>query len=233
MYESPLLVAKVPFAGLKQTFNFGSFSFSAQQAIPSNNHLAKRIGTIETGTPSFRIETLSLKLGKKHTFKMDISHFSFRDLSSGISEKSKVLGNSVEGNGAGSRFTYGFDGYNLAFNTSFILTGYQLELGGHYLYNEKAPEKRNRGHLVFLALKGNQFGASIEQFRNESDSSPAFYNNKNYGHNNMSGQALILSSFGKEYLGQIRIAQFSPIKTSALQDQTNLLSFQISKTMDF
>lgn len=233
IYHSPLLVSEIPFAAFKQNFIKDGIFVSLQQAIPSNNYLAKRVGTIETGTPFFRLETLGYKYGNKNIFHLQISHFSYRDLSHNIAEKSQVFGNSVTGVGSGTKFLYGFDGYNITVNSSFVVSKLQLNLGGQLLYNDKAPEKRNRGALIVLGLKGKEYGVEVENFHNESDSSPSFYNSKVYGHNNMKGIALVGKFYGAEYLAKFRLSQLNPIEENSVQAREYLFSFQVGKIVNF
>ena len=164
--NSPLLIGSHPFAGAQEKLSFYNFYIRLQQTIPSNNNLSKRIGAVETGTPYFSSESFGGEFGTKHRFQFEVSHFSFRDLSPSIAEKSQVFGNSTEGTGISTKFLYGFDGVNLQLKTSFVFSGFELEFGGHYLYNDKAPDDRNKGTLVFSSFKTGSIGLILENFSN-------------------------------------------------------------------
>ncbi len=232
-FYSPLLVAPNAFAAVEEKLTLGFLYFKAQQAIPSNNKLTKRIGTIETGTPQFTTETLGLILGKKHIFKTEISHFYFQDLSSNIAEKSNTLGNSITGIGDGTKFNYLFEGYNVLLQGRFKFGNNAVIYGGEYLYNNQAPAKRNTGTLAMLGFKRNSWKVMGEVFSNESDTAPAFYNSKYYGHNNMAGSAAVFKVKNKSFDLRIRYAQFSPIEENNLQTKTEIFSFNLSKKYDF
>jgi hypothetical protein len=232
-YHAPLLLADTPFAGLKQVIEFGSFTLSAQQAIPSNNHLSKRTGSIETGTPLFQIETLSYAGGEEHTLKIDFSHFAFKDLSSGVAENSQLFGNTISGVGAGSIFIYEFEGYNMVAASTLSIGPVKLQLGGQSLYNDKAAEGHNRGSLAYVGVQGDSLGMRLESFRNESNASVAFYNSKDYGNNNMEGQAVVLNIIDKDLLSHIRIARMELIESSAVQADTYTISMGLKKSFDY
>ena len=45
---------------------------------------------------------------------------------------------------------------------------------GQYLYNEQAPEERNKGYLGKLGVGTKSILVYAEQFENQSDTSPGF-----------------------------------------------------------
>ena len=187
-HNSPLLIGNNAFAGISQKYSSGSFYISATQAIPSNNRLTRRIGDLDDGNPLFNIQTIGFDFGSKLRLKANVSAFAFSDLSDNIAQTSRELGNSVEGNNASTRFLYNFSGLNSTFDFLHSMdNGFIYGISGQYLFNEQAPDDRNLGHLVAVRLGSLKYTALIETFSNGSDTSPAFYNSKFYGHNNMKG----------------------------------------------
>jgi hypothetical protein len=232
-FQSPLLIGSNAFAATEEKINFGSFYFMAQQAIPSNNKLSKRLGTVETGTPYFSTETIGLKFGRKSLFQLELSHYSFKDLSSDVASKSETFGNSVSGIGAAKKFNYGFDGYNVTLLSKYQFGKNAISLGGQYLSNEDAPSDRNMGYLAILGFKRNLYGFYVESFKNESDTSPGFYNSKYYGHNNMQGTGGTFKVESKTFNLNLRYVDMKPIEANAIQAKTQIVSFNLSKSYDF
>lgn len=235
VYNSPLLLSNsgyVAFAGSHEELKFGNYYLRFQQSIPSNNYLARRLGTVETGTPFFDMETFGFKFGAKNKIRLELSHYKYKDLSNGVAQKSLSIGNSTKGSGTGIEFLYDFEGMNLFVDSSFVFWGKQFLLGGQYLYNDKAPEGRNKGVLAFAGVRGNTYGLKFEGFRNESDSSVAFYNSKYYGHNNMYGQAILLEYHSRGMLAEFRLTDMKPIEENFIQDDTVIVQFNISQVLD-
>lgn len=230
-YHSPLLLDAIPFAGISQRLNFGYFYINLQQSVPNNNNLRRRIGSVDTGTPTFLMETFGFYWGKKHKLKGEISHFSYKNLSNGVADNSRTMGNSVSGSGNGTEFLYDFDGLNITLDSSFVLSGVQLELGGNYLYNDKAPDGRNEGALAYLGLRGNALGVQLESFRNESDTSVGFYNSRYYGHNNVSGAAAVLAYRSQALEAMIRLVQTTPLEDNSIQQPAFIALLQITQVL--
>lgn len=229
-YRSPLLIDSTAFAAADQRLYWGPVYIKALQGVPSNNKLSKRLGSVETGTPFFGMETIGIKLGKKSFFKAEVSHFKFKDLSSNIAIYSRTLGNSVTGTSeANSEFNYEFEGTNAFMSARYMFGKFGLLLSGQYLYNDKAPEDRNRGSLVNVGLKYKYFQIHGESFHNESDSSPAFYNSKYYGHNNTRGNALSVVYHDRNYYFDTRFAQIEIIEENNLQSDFDILSLNFYK----
>lgn len=223
-YNSPLLITGAPVVGAQELIDFEFLYFKALQAIPNNNRLARRTGTLDNGTPSFYLETLGFKW--RDYLKVEISHFLFKDLAPNIANQSRQFGNSVSGTGQeASRFNYGFSGYNGYLEGNLLLGGKQLTVYGEYLVNDEAPVNRNEGYLGGLKLQFSSFGLGWESFRNETDTSPGFYNSKYYGHNNNSGNAISFFRQGKDIEFLIKYYQLNPIEDNANQFKTDILVF--------
>lgn len=199
-YNSPLLLTDTAFVSAKESLNFKisdySFGFFLSQAVPSNHFLTNRLGSVDEGAPSLLIEGISMHLaGDLMFFKTQVMRYKFNNLSSNVAYNSQFLGNSTRGSTASTTaFLYDYQGYNLVFEIGFnIGENSALNFKGQYLYNDKAPDSRNTGTLGGLTLEIGQFSLSGEYFKNESDSSPAFYNSSTYGHNDRDGAGIGLA----------------------------------------
>lgn len=205
-YESPLLLTDTAFVSAKETllFKFSdySFGFFLSQAVPSNHFLTNRLGSVDEGAPSLLIEGITMHLaGDLMFFKTQLMRYKFNNLSSNVAYNSQFLGNSTRGSSPSTTaFLYDFEGYNAVIEIGFnIGEDSSVLFKGEYLYNDKAPDGRNTGYLGALTLEINQFSITGEYFKNESDSSPAFYNSSTYGHNDRDGFGVALAwSISKE-----------------------------------
>ena len=234
--ESPLLIGKVPFASVEEKVLLGDYFYlKSTQGIPTNNQLRKRLGAVDDGTPFYGMGTLGFKLQSSSIiFKTEASYYSFNKLSSSIAEKSKQLGNSTSGVGEASKFNYKFQGTNVTARFGYLFdSGYRAVLFTQYLYNAKAPTKRNTGYLVALTVGTKALSVKLEAFRNESDTAPAFYNEKRFGHNNVEGQ-------GVEVIGRSKFATFKVgyttnkiIESNFIQSNSDVLNFSVVKNYVF
>lgn len=199
-YNSPLLLTDTAFVSARESLNFKltdySFGLFLSQAVPSNHFLTNRLGSVDEGAPSLLIEGISMHLaGDVMFFKTQIMRFKFNNLSSNVAFNSQFLGNSTRGTTSSTAaFLYDFEGYNMAFEVGFnIGESTSLTFKGEYLYNDKAPDGRNTGYLGSTTIELGHFSLTGEYFKNESDSSPAFYNSATYGHNDRDGYGLGLA----------------------------------------
>lgn len=195
-YNSPLLLSGAAFLGVRETLNLNisqnyRLYVKLQQSIPNNINLVQRIGVVqENGTPYYFNEALGLELkGDLLGIKVEASKFRFQSLGAGMANISRNFGNSItSGNNISSRFIYAYGGYNTTWNVNFSpLDGFEVDFYGQFIYNEKAPDKRNTAHLYGLHLNFNPVYIKLEEFRTESDASIAYYNSKMYSHNNHRG----------------------------------------------
>ncbi|MDP7320108.1 MAG: hypothetical protein QF441_05835 [Bacteriovoracaceae bacterium] len=229
-YSSPLLLTKNAFAAIKEEIILGEVYLLFQQAIPSNNKLSKRLGTVDTGTPYFVLNTIGFKSGKEDFFQLELSHYKFQDLPSNVAEKSLAFGNSISGTGEASQFNYDFSGANFYFNSRVMTSELGLLFSGQYIYNEKAPDGRNSGYLAYLGLEFEKLIVKLEGFKNESDTSPAFYNSKYHGHNNMQGNGLNLQLNQESSQLNLRYAKMTPIEQNSIQDSTEIFQMNYHRT---
>lgn len=245
-YNLPLLLTRTAFLGSQQQFNI-NFSpnhklyLRLQQAIPNNLNLTQRIGIVEDGTPSFFIETIGLKLdGDLLAFEGSASRWSYDALSTGVAYQSQFLGNSVSGGGQlNSDFIYRYSGYTAnAYLKISLSDDFGIKTWGHYLYNDEAPEKRNRGQLFAAGLFFGHLLFHINYFKNESDSSPAFYNSALFSHNNHEGSLVQITyenphtNNENEVTAYINYVESSPITFNAFQSDTKKVNFGVNLPFD-
>jgi hypothetical protein len=230
-YNSPLLVWNTAFAGMTQRFNWDQFYLRAQQAIPNNNILSRRIGGIDEGTPMFFMESLGFDLENKNfKFKTELSRFAFSNLSSQVALTSQDFGNSVVGSNQSARFLYGYKGTNITAETSVTTdSGYKFVLDGEYIFNDDAPNGRNAGMIAQTGLGYNQLLVKAGVFRNESDTSPSFYNARNLGHNNRVGSIVTLQSQDQDYFFRLQIINSKIIEKNVRQSNLTIINFSLVK----
>jgi hypothetical protein len=176
------------------------------------------------------LNTIGFKSGKEDFFQLELSHYKFQDLPSNVAEKSLAFGNSISGTGEASQFNYDFSGANFYFNSRVMTSELGLLFSGQYIYNEKAPDGRNSGYLAYLGLEFEKLIVKLEGFKNESDTSPAFYNSKYHGHNNMQGNGLNLQLNQESSQLNLRYAKMTPIEQNSIQDSTEIFQMNYHRT---
>ena len=198
--KSPLLVSNsTTFTGLKERYQFNSianwqFSFMAHQLIPTSESLSKQNSQIEP-TPYFFTESLQASADINSRLKVTsaLHLFEYTNLPQSVALKSRLYGNSVPN--STDQFSYTFKGYAFNLASSILLNGrHSLQLGYSFLQNQSAPSERNQGQLISAQYTWSKktdliIVPKIEYFINQSDSSPAYYNDSFYGHNNRKGLA--------------------------------------------
>lgn len=237
-HQSPLLFGSSVFMGLQERITFGEdykISIEGLQSIPNNQTLASRAGGIEDGTPTFFMEKASLNLdGDLLSIKASFAHFKYMHLSGAVANQSRFMGNDVGGTSATSYFLYGFEGHNSTLEVKTNKNGYfRLSGSGEFLFNSKAPNGQNKGVLIHGDLSFGDFSLGLSHFRNERNSSPAYYNSKYYGHNNKKGVALEFSvrNVFEQFNFKARVAQFDLIDTSnALLSSGQLFTLSLVKS---
>lgn len=238
IYNSPLLVGSRAFVAAKEQINFHIsddhlFYVSSEQAIPSNDSLTNRIGSVEGKTPQFMIHSLGMDLkGNVLDLKLAASLWRYNSLSSSVAYYSRFMGNTVSGIGTdASRFFYGYYGKNVSmqlklFNTSAV----NLTFEGQWLINDDAAENHDTGMLArgYLGLYSHRLGLSM--LRNESDSSVAFYNSSFLGHNNRKGIGLSLDGpLSKDWEYEIETYDLDLIDQSLYQSEGRRFRFALSR----
>ena len=171
-YSSPLLLGQSVFMGLNEKLILGldyNLQLEAIQAIPNNQTLASRSGGIEEGTPSFLMERVSVNLGGDLiAFTISASHFKFNNLSGGVANQSRYMGNDISGSAQTSYFIYDFEGYNSTLNLRLNQSSFfKINIVAEYLFNDKAPDGQNSGMLGKATLLLGDLGLGMSYFRNE------------------------------------------------------------------
>jgi hypothetical protein len=200
--RSPLLVSSRPFPGVDEKLAFGNskqgVEFIAEQSIPTSISLSTEVSDRDP-TPYFLTETLNFITTPLQDLKLEAyaSHYHFSRLPSSVAIDSVGFGNSSTGD-AGSQttqFLYRFDGFLAGGQGTLRLRPHwKLITGAQFLDNTEAPTAAGEGFLSYVETavqtsKSFSFAPRVEYFFNESDSSPAFYNSSEYGHNNRRGYA--------------------------------------------
>ena len=226
--NAPLLISpSQPVMGTSQSFHKklsenASFHIRLQQSIPGEREKFYRVGQIDKGIPTFLLETLELQY---KNLSLTIGHFAYDRLSHTTAYESQFMGNSVyTGTKETAAFPYSYKGYMLngAFRTSLFLD-FDLHMKTHYLHNTHAPQKRNDGFLSNIGIRTSQSGIYGKYFFNRTDSSPAIYNDKFYGHNNKHGFGMEL--FWKDPLKNYRL-KFDFIRSQVLDRSFSLALHQ-------
>jgi hypothetical protein len=221
--DSPLLTGGVVFIGFKEKMVIDAgvkLFISSQQSIPYNQTLNQRSGGIEEGTPSFFYHQAGLMFANAFAnFEIKGGLYKYNNLSSAVANQSRYMGNEVVGSGSLSRFLYDFEGTNLATRIELGKNNIvQFNIDGQYLYNDKAPDSSNTGHLLRGMIIYEDYGFGGELFENGANASPGYYNSKSYGHNSREGQAIIfnINRIQKNWNLESRFALFSSTDPSNL-----------------
>ena len=243
-YNSPLLMTSSAWLSAQERFNlllserFELF-FRAQQAIPNNLNLTQRIGIVEDdGTPSFFMQSVGLNLlSDLLSASLELGKWGFDNQSTQSAFQSQFLGNSIGGGSPNdSEFLYKYSGYNLSAKLGFTPSqSFGIELKAQYLYNDKAPEKRNRGFFTRGTLILSEWRPSLLLFKNESDSSVGFYNSAIFSHNNHEGYGIGLDYHAPkgEIKASIDYIDSSPIQFNNFQSDTEKVRFSISLPVSY
>lgn len=245
-YDAPLLLTRTAFMGAQEEINI-QFSedhrlfFRLQQSIPNNLNLTQRIGIVEDGTPRFLMETVGLELkGNVLALRVQGGLWRYDSLSTGAAYQSQFVGNSISGGSQlNSEFLYKFAGFtNSAVLRIHFSDDFGLKFSGQFLYNDKAPEERNKGQFLKSSLILGNWQPSFMVFRNESDSSPAFYNSSFFSHNNHEGFSTEIrycdpfDNNDDKVTAYINYVDSSPIKFNTFQSDTKKVNLSITFPYD-
>ncbi len=233
IFQSDLFITQVAFAGIEETISFRNIYLRAMQAIPSNNQLSKRVGTVDQGTPFLSTVTFGLTWDHDFFFQGELTGFAFKDLSSGTADASRTFGNSIQGTGNASRFAYEFSGQNTMVKMGYRISRHEFGAKGQYTYNDKAPEKRNKAFLVKLYYKFDKFKFGLESFKSESDASPSFYNSKWYGHNNREGMGYFFNYKHETFKFELAYRKANEIDENASQYDQSFFTLFLNKSYFF
>ena len=203
-HESPLLIAGGTFPAalgkLSLQKNAWTFSLDAQQAIPTGENLTNK-STGKEATPLLFTSKGKISFASENfKAKLRSSLFRFDKLTRGIAQDSRFYGNTVSGIAGGASFFYEYQGYEFGGEISAPLSQkIESKWGASHIENTKGPKNNNRGLYGYWEVKyqGEKFQLAprAEYYRNEADSSPAFYSSKSFGHNNRKGYGAAVSVF--------------------------------------
>lgn len=208
--NNPLLMSNRAFPGIEGKLRLSNtkktvrLTIASEITVPTSQSLETNARQLEP-TPFFTAHTMNVRFSffKRAQLESWITHFNFEDLPMTVAEKSGTMGNTVKHQ---YYFKYPYEGVSLGSKTSFPLYGEDLEanLAGRFLQNFNAPSGLNSGHelsggLTVRVNKNVEVAPSVKYFRNEPDSSPAYYNSSEYGHNNRHGYAYILGLMFKKW----------------------------------
>lgn len=192
-----ILVADTRFlgAGFIQAlslWNEAKLSLFGLGAIPSNQELTNRLGTVSEGTPSYTQLGLSLELpGDLLAIKTKVFAWNYNDIGGNVAFQSGFMGNQTNGIGsANTRLSYEFKGLAASGSAMSNFSNWYLELAGDYLFNDGAPDNRNQALRARTTIGTGAHDLSLVWYEIESDAAIGYYNNAFLGHTNRDGLAL-------------------------------------------
>lgn len=245
LHRNPIFITSTPFVSARQNLHFGANGLKAElemiQAIPSNHTLSQRLGEVDEGSARFFSERLRLSSDQNDYYAtVSVGHFAFDRLSSSVAHESRLLGNTVSGEGQlNNQFIYDYQGWNT--DLHFVYKGwgpYNLGVSANGIINTAAASDRNRGYRIAPEV-GRHFNwglatLSFEVFRSEADSTVAYYASKFYGNANRQGQAstLTLENSRDDYQLGLRWARAENITATPFQDDETILGLFMRKSYD-
>lgn len=198
-YTSFLLLSGQTFPGVEQSLSWKTkntkLTFTANQMIATSTSLSTKAVSKEP-LPLFVSERIEFVQDWSQwlSTRLQLTHFQFIDLPEKVAYESRLYGNSVDTIVIGrGRFINGFEGYQPSFSIKGDIGRFSLVYDTQYLINTEAPAGQNEG-LTNSAGFISPFGKNAKLqlvggvFQNEADTSPAFYNSWNHGHNNVRGE---------------------------------------------
>lgn len=240
-FNSPLLIGNTAFIGSRQMALMEGLQYfikiEALQTLANNHSQSQRYNGIDEGAPTYFQERVYLGYDANKSTRIEtyVGKFAYDSLTNSLANISRYMGNSVSGLRDGSRFKYRFNGWNSGVNMVFNRNNsIEYIIRGDYIFNEYAPETKNTGLLYslgfnFYTLAKSKYNLEIIKFRNESDSSVAFYNSGDYFHNNMEGLATKVSVVKDKIFIDAMYSYGNVIDKSIFQKDSNLFFVQIGR----
>ena len=235
--RSPLLLGEIPFPSLVKNIELfkgeeHSLSLSFQEAIPttfSDKH-SLRVQSLAK-TPLLLTGSFFWNYDPKSYYKVALnsSFFHYNPLPSDIALASKFYGNTVVHQP--SVFKYRYTGFYMGLEPSFqIFPNLGVKLKAHYIHNIRdTASNHNRGELYSIQIpfditENVRITPVFEYFRNQPDSTVAYYNSERYGHSNRTGFVgeVILNLYNRN----IEVG-FRHLRSSAVREQGSLKTDQI------
>ena len=198
--QSPLLLANIPFPSIVENIELfkgeeHDVSFSIQEAIPTTFSDKHSIYTQSLAKIPFLITgSLFWNYDPKSYYKITLNStvFHYNPLPSDIAQASKRYGNSVFHQP--SVFKYRYTGFYIGLEPSFqIFPNLGVKIKIHYIHNAReTADNYNQGELYSLQIpfditENIRITSVFEYFKNQPDSSVAYYNSERYGHSNRTG----------------------------------------------
>lgn len=198
--DAPLLVSGRSFPAATEKLVLSNQNaaiiLKAQQAIPTSASFDQERSDKEVQA-SFHTQTVEGRaVVGNFLFKGFVTNYQFNNLPTKVAFESSLYGNTVPDDDIGnSQFVFDYAGRVMGIEGTIKFGQSELIAGIQSIENTEAPEKFNTGRLGFLqtnlALGDDELQLRAENFFNESDSSVAYYNSAQYGHNNRVGYAAL------------------------------------------
>lgn len=172
----------------------------AQQSIVADASLVQPWGDWQGQPASFFLERIAVSYERpsRGSFGVSASHFLFSSLSSHLADRSRYLGNRIDGFGSiQSRFASGFQGYLLGLEGSLRFGRFTPDLRAEWIANTEAPSDGEAWRAeVGLATEFSpdiRARLSAERFDLGARSVPAAFNDRALGHVNRVGYGVGLN----------------------------------------
>ena len=237
--SSPLLMSNRSFPGLYQQLQY----------TQGRNYVALRLGQSVPTSRSFDANrqekeknpyyyTAGLRgraiIGKHFGIEPYVTHYRYENLPSVVAFRSAIRGNTVpDPQPTNSRFAFDFAGVLGGLKTE-IRPNRRISLVGEYQYirNGEAPETFNTGQWLGASVRTryNQmvFAPGVATFYNESDTSPAFYNSGEIGHNNREGMVYEFDVTFEKYKFKIGMDYVVADVVNPREEQSDLQYFVVT-----
>lgn len=196
-------------------------------AIPSNQELTNRLGSVSEGTPSYWQTGLSLNLpGDLLGIKTKAYAWGYSNVDGDIAFQSGFMGNQTIGVGStNTRFAYSYKGFAGSFDIDGEVSTFRWGLGLDYLFNDGAPDERNQATRARINLGHLKHDFTFSYFEIESDASIGYYNNALLGHTNRDGIGLDYTyKYSKDSSVGLKAVRAKTIRSSLLQADQDAIS---------
>lgn len=230
---SILLLSSQTFLGVEESLewktNSSQIRLSLLQSIPTSTTLSTKAVEKEP-VPFYFSENISYTQDWSETLTtvLSLTHFQFADLPDKVAFDSRLYGNSVDTLTINrGEFLYGFEGYQPTLQIAATRGSFTTSFRTEYLKNTRAPSGQDQGLLNSILfsypLTNNlTMEIGVGTYENQADSSPAFYNTWNHGHNNVRGEFANLNLDFKDprfkilaYFTQFEAIELNPYQSDA------------------
>lgn len=166
-----------------------ALELKALAAIPTNQELTNRLGTVSEGTPSYWQAGVGLDLpGDILGINAQAFAWGYSDITNNVAYQSSFMGNQTTGFGSNNtRLAYAFKGFTGVLDFNGQLGGIKYGIGGDYIFNDGAPDSRNQAMRSRATLGFGAHKNIFSWFKIESDAAIGYYNSSILGHTNRDG----------------------------------------------